>query len=386
MKKSNELIDDLPQLVKEIKDSRFYRNGNYVVVTDDYSRTKIALKFNEPLRAEFPDSIDLKITDKCSYGCKFCHENSTPNGKHFDIERTKETLKDLPAGVELAIGGGSVLEVGVDVLYEFFTWANLKGFLTRITVMAKDLKTEEFKSFIEKAKKFQDEEQYQNKKIDYSLHDAFAVGVSVHSLDDVYLLEVARDTYRDLRFVAHVIAGVTPMDVVAAVMYVQDEAKYKLSKKLLDFRTKHWKLRLSDSGWRWAVPEYGEDGSIELGVLVLGFKTFGRASRMKVPDLTEFRRFLIENYFQPYRYSKLTLGFDNLAIEQLDVAELTPKYGRNNREFYLGDEFSCSMYVDAVEQTFGSTSRSDKSERVSWNDMSLIDYFKSNKNEHGSID
>lgn len=54
----------------------------------------------------FPESIDVKITNWCDAGCSYCHENSTKQGKHADLQKTVDLLKQLPSGVEIAIGGG----------------------------------------------------------------------------------------------------------------------------------------------------------------------------------------------------------------------------------------------------------------------------------------
>ena len=61
---------------KNINDSKSYKyiNGNYFVMSRrDGSKVKRALRFDEDLCADFPDSIDLKITNACSIGCKYCH-------------------------------------------------------------------------------------------------------------------------------------------------------------------------------------------------------------------------------------------------------------------------------------------------------------------------
>ena len=41
----------------------------------------------------------------------------------------------------------------------------------------------------------------------------------------------------------------------------------------------------------------------------------------------------------------------------------------------MGNEGSCSMYIDAVEGKFARTSRD--SNRVDWDSINLIDFFKS---------
>lgn len=46
---------------------------------------------------------------------------------------------------------------------------------------------------------------------------------------------------------------------------------------------------------------------------------------------------------------------------------------------YMGDEFTHTMYVDAVSEIFAPTSRD--SFRVSWNDMKILEFFNTYKND-----
>ena len=84
----------------------YYQNGNYLVKF--YSNgTKIKQTKGDRFIAEFPDSIDLKITDYCDMNCPMCHERSSVLGKHAKLNAN--FLKGLKAGTELAIGGGNPL-------------------------------------------------------------------------------------------------------------------------------------------------------------------------------------------------------------------------------------------------------------------------------------
>lgn len=83
-----------------------YNNGNYTVklYTDG---TKIKYSADDYFLADFPDSIDLKITDYCDMNCPMCHESSSLNGAHGDLN--EPFLETLHEGTELAIGGGNPL-------------------------------------------------------------------------------------------------------------------------------------------------------------------------------------------------------------------------------------------------------------------------------------
>jgi len=107
-----------------------YQNGNYKVsIYDD--GTKIRENDLDNLTPNFPESIDLKITNYCNMGCKYCHEDSSIKGVHGDILQNK-FIDTLRPHTELAIGGGNPLSH--PDLYEFLTLLKRKKVLANITV------------------------------------------------------------------------------------------------------------------------------------------------------------------------------------------------------------------------------------------------------------
>ena len=58
-----------------------YQNGNYSVkIYDDGTKIRENdFNFFEP---EYPESMDMKITNACDMMCPFCHEASVPNGEY----------------------------------------------------------------------------------------------------------------------------------------------------------------------------------------------------------------------------------------------------------------------------------------------------------------
>ncbi len=85
-----------------------YRNGGYQV--DIHADgTKVRTEVDSSLAPVLPEQMDLKLTDWCDAGCAWCHEKSTPKGVHGNVDRALELLQVLPAGVEVAIGGGDPL-------------------------------------------------------------------------------------------------------------------------------------------------------------------------------------------------------------------------------------------------------------------------------------
>ena len=84
-----------------------YKNGNYAV-TILSDGTKIRETLDDEFIAEFPENIDIKITNQCDMNCPMCHENSYAGGQHGDIMNAK-FINTLHPYTELAIGGGNAL-------------------------------------------------------------------------------------------------------------------------------------------------------------------------------------------------------------------------------------------------------------------------------------
>lgn len=316
--------------------SEVYLNGNYVVrsssiISSFFWISKRALRIGEEFKSEFPDSIDLKITDRCSHGCPFCHESSTKEGKVLDLKRTKEILSQLPQKpIEIAIGGGNVLEC-LDETENIIDWLIGRGYRTRITINLEDLNGTG--------------DVNKNKRIIDLLYKIEGLGVSIISLDKkksenkflygngiIYNTEIGKDlNFGAPQIVYHVIAGITRTEDI-----------------------------------RWLIE------NTKSSVLILGFKQWGRAKNSVLPDLKELKDYL-KTIIKGSITNLTSLGFDNLALEQLEIRDMIEE--NIWKGIYLGDEGSCSMYIDAVKGEFARTSRS--SERVSWNNIKLLDYYAS---------
>ena len=85
-------------------------NDDYVI-QNSRNGNKVRISFNskkDTKKSIFPELVDLKITGYCEYGCKFCYQSSTKEGKHASLENIKNIIKSLAnSGVmEIAMGGG----------------------------------------------------------------------------------------------------------------------------------------------------------------------------------------------------------------------------------------------------------------------------------------
>jgi hypothetical protein len=287
-----------------------YNNGNYTVtILND--GTKIRETEDDIFISDFPESIDVKITNYCDLNCKYCHENSTTSGKHSDLETLKTKLSDLPNGIELAIGGGNPLShLGI---LDFLKWLKTNNFIANITINQKHIVV--YYDLIEFLLK--------NDLIK-------GLGISITS-DKLDILKNICNLSKNVVF--HVIAGVNDLTILDQLLKI-DNCK----------------------------------------ILVLGYKNFGRGidyySDSVIEQLNNWKSNL-KKYV-----GKCILSFDNLAIEQLNIRSWFTDSGWEH--FYMGDDFTHTMYIDAVEQKFAPTSRSDV--RQSFNEYTIIQYFNKFKN------
>lgn len=234
-----------------------YQNGN-TTVTILKDGTKIREYENTP-QIVHPESIDVKITDYCDMGCAYCHESSTKKGQHGNLAKLLEIIKDLPAGVELAIGGGNPLSH--PELIGFLQSLRARGIIANITVNQGHLKP------------------YQD-LLSYLIREELVkgVGISITNNNFTYVRPIVALTPN---VVFHLIAGVNEIGTIDTLIGL---------------------------------------GESPCKVLVLGYKLFGFGVPyhcQKVDMVLKAWRRNLRHYV-----GKCTLSFDNLAIEQLNVRRL----------------------------------------------------------------
>lgn len=337
-----------------------YKNGNYIVsIKNDGTKIYTALRRGEDFNPEFPDSIDIKLTNRCSRGCPYCHESSSSDGKHGDLERLKAILQKLPPyPIELSFGGGNILEMSSLDLLMFFKWCKERDHRIGITLNFSD-----FLCF------------YRNPSYTW-IELVDAVGVSLDSstitkfnkgrnkIEEINTLQTQwyGKTNESIPIVYHLILGTFPITF------------------LKEFITNS---RLSPTGnWYGPGTEYKTKR-----ILFLGYKSKGRGSKVK--DLyyptEEYLKDLKDLIFLGEGADKLTteeviFSFDNLAIQQLNLrSSFTTE---DWEKVYQGDDFTHSMYIDLPGQCYGPSSTSET--RVNFNDPvygdNIIKYFQNERN------
>lgn len=263
-------------------------------------------------KIKFPESIDCKITNYCDMYCEFCHEQSSVSGKHADFYNLKKQLCLLPSGVEIAIGGGNPLSHPDLIL--FLNWLKDKGIIANLTVN-------------------------QNHLIRYKdllftlLNNNWIHGLGISITNDSF--QIIKELMKHSNnIVSHLIIGIHNIE-------------------MLD--------KLSELPYN--------------KVLLLGYKTFGNGVDYYEKKSDSIKKNIDSWYkYLPKHFNETHLSFDNLAIEQLNLKRYFTEQGWD--KFYMGDDFTYTMYIDAVEEQYAPTSRSDN--RQYFKDISLIEYFQKN--------
>ena len=110
-----------------------YINGNYnVSIYLDGTKVRETLVPEDTMFvSEFPECMDVKITNQCDMGCKFCHEDSTIDGLHGELLNNK-FINTLHPYTEIAIGGGNPLSH--PQFFDFLDLLKSKNIIANVTV------------------------------------------------------------------------------------------------------------------------------------------------------------------------------------------------------------------------------------------------------------
>ena len=304
-----------------------YVNGNYEVkIYPD--GTKVRTCDSDKFIASRPESIDIKITNRCSFGnktpqgivnnsvCGYCHEQSHDQGRHADLNKVLEAIGNKNKGMEIAIGGGNALS-HPDII-DFVKETRLLGIIPNVTHNQLHLKKNE-------------------EVLGELLEYIYGLGISYRGMLTDGLIEASEYEH----FVLHVIAGIDdPEDVL------------KTMEKL---KTKK--------------------------VLILGYKDFGNGKFYKNTTVEKNK----QNWFYKIGgFSKKVLDmggvvlFDNIANDQLNIKRLF--IDKNDYlSYYNGDDGSHTFYIDAVNEVYARNSTHP--DRFDFNGMGVVDMFKDINNK-----
>ena len=263
-----------------------YRNGNYDVnIYDDGTKERL---FTDAPIPEFPESMDVKVTDYCDANCRYCHESSTVKGIHSDEELAVKLFDGIPNGTELAIGGGNPL--AWDGIYYFLGQMTERKLICNMTVNAVHVARyiHHLESLIE------------DKNI-------YGLGLSYNK---TFIDVCAQVANANKNTVFHVIMGVHTLDDV----------------KLIIEKVKNPKI------------------------LLLGYKQYGRGLAYHSPAIeSQLYRWYVQIH-EFFNKEGLVLSFDNLAIRQLNLRRFFTE--KNWNEFYMGDDGKFTFFLDLVKKQY----------------------------------
>ena len=237
-----------------------YKNGNFntKIFSDG---TKVRETEDDEFKAAFAENMDIKISNYCDMGCKFCHEGSTRNGKLGDILNEK-FIDTLHPYQEVALGGGDA--TSHPDLIPFLQKLKDKKVIVNMTVNQKH---------------FEQKQDLIKRLIDEKL--IYGIGVSLVNPTNEFISLVKQYS----NAVIHVINGVLKLSDVKAL------ADNNLKMLILGY--KHLRR-----GNEW----YNEDHE----------------------NIVAKQMWLKENLADIINHFKV-VSFDNLAIEQLNVQRLMSK-------------------------------------------------------------
>lgn len=271
------------------------KNGNYIMQLWS-DGTKVRYNKLDYFESEKPESMDLKITNKC-YGngnglCPMCYERSTPDGDHSDILNLP-FLDTLLPYTEIALGGGNPL-LHPD-LVQF-----LKGLKQRKLIANITINQWTFMGSLDYLKSLVDSELI------------YGIGVSLTDANDEFIKAIKEFP----NAVVHIING----------MISQEQLQ-----------------KLSNNG---------------LKILILGYKEFGRGSEFygdfgaKIDILKSELYDILPDIINDKWFK--CVSFDNLAIKQLNPKRIMSE--DEYESFYMGGDGQFTMYVDAVNREYAVSS------------------------------
>ena len=276
-----------------------YKNGNYIVALDTVHGTKIRYNDLTFFKADRPENMDICITRYCEYGCPYCHENATVNGKHGDIMNSK-FIDTLPEWTEAAVGGGRV--TSHPDLVPFLRKLKERHIIANITVQQT-----EFMSHLSFLRELV------NQKLIYGL------GISLINPYEEGFIEAVK-TFPNA--VIHVINGVVTLAQLSA-LGCKD-------------------LKILILGYK----------EVRRGVAY-------KADVDHLVGLRKNRLYASLPFIAEHNWFK-TISFDNLALEQLEPKRfLSDEFYQTHNlgdDGLMGEQTSASYYVDLVENVFARNS------------------------------
>lgn len=270
-----------------------FKNGNYWVGYGYDGRIRYSVTKDECI-PEYPELIDLRITNRCQWNCPFCFMDSNMKEKDADFKQLKDMISRLSnrfhevydKSIEFSVGGGNVLLY--PHLRELFKLLDDNGHIVNTTINAKDCN------------------QLVTDKVLLQIFKDYvtAIGVSVSSKSDIEHVIQLEDVFKDGNYKQITVHLIPELLGVERTIEIMNELR---SRKFYSF-------------------------------LFLGYKTNGRGATQEYVKFTDEE---LKRLFEDSPYVSLDTTFANTYYEWLkDNYETENTITLNEGEY--------SMYIDAV--------------------------------------
>lgn len=305
------------------------KNGNYYILYGDmfYRKEKLRLQVDSipDMIPEFPELVDMKLTDACEHNCPFCYMASTPNGKHAKLDDVCEIVNSFKNKTEFALGGGNVLLH--PKFNEIVKFIQNNGHIVNITIRYDDVETiKKNKSLKDAIKKY-----------------VSGIGISVQKSKDV-------DTAEGF------ISEMLELGKHISLHIIPEMLGIKKSTEILDSMNNINDFLKANKKQNNVV------GTNKCKVLFLGMKSTGRAKNLKHKFLTDSELNVLKEKSR-YQFNVDT-SFINTYYEWFK------KHYSDSEQFFLTKhEGEYSMFIDAVNC---------KAYTSSYKDDGAIDIFNVN--------
>lgn len=307
--------DPMIELIQYKSTNRVRYDKNNWIMYNNNTGNKIRWTFDDSSldynKSTWPELVDIKITDYCPYGCKFCYQSSTNQGIHGDLNHIENLLvafKEMDV-FEIAMGGGepTMHPHFVDIV----NISRSLGIGTNLTTFGTDWIHDE-------------------KKLKAVAGSVNSLGISVHSLKHLDKIDKIRQALLSIRayypsgklVAQHVVGTLPPTETVELISQACDR---------------------------------------NINILLLGYKPTGFGHSFKPHDMHGFD-VMLKLMFDRKKQSHSTISmcgvdtaFVNSSRRVLDTLGVPNVLVTNQ-------EGAFSMYVDAVKLTQGPSSYCDQSQ------------------------
>lgn len=199
------------------EDAVFRQDGpDSLAFFDRSSGTKGRWSRKPYLKSGAPELVDVKITDHCGHGCKFCYQGSTGAGQHAPLSRIRKIFRELAEhGVfEVAIGGGE--PVTHPDFPKILAAAKNAGITPNFTTYGVDWSDRP-------ADPHHDAPMVSFLKKTFLWNQGFGIGVSVHARPDVEKTLRLKENLRQAgvyaaRVMGQTVVGATPLEATEVML------------------------------------------------------------------------------------------------------------------------------------------------------------------------